>query len=137
MKTTRFLAPLLAFGLLGAACGSGTELTSSAGPTGQGGVDPGPEPIPSGSGAPYGSGASYGNGAGNPGTGSGGTVDPGPPMCEDDLKRCEHLFTFPAGNETSVEVRGDFAPDGWTVGVPMTKTGNLWSASVKISWKTK
>ncbi len=132
MKTTRFLAPFLAFGLLAAACGSPNELSSgTSNPSGQGGFNPGPEPVPSGSGA------AYGSGAGNPGSGTGGMVDPGPPMCEDDLKLCFHLFTFPAGNETQVEVRGDFAADGWTVGVPMTKTGNLWSASVKIGWNTK
>ncbi len=131
MKTTRLLAPLLALGIFRAACGSGTEL--SGGTTG-----------------PYGQGDSIRAraqpdrqrrvvrlGRGEPRTGSGGMIDPGPPMCEDDLKRCEHVFTYPAGSEAAVEVRGDFAPDGWTVGVPMTKTGNQWSASVKISWKTK
>lgn len=132
MKTTRLLAPLLLISSL-AACGGPGELTSGSSGSasgGQGGFDPGPEPGPSGSGA------AYGAGAGNPGMGTGGTIDPGPPMCHDDLKRCDHVFTYPAGNEAKVEIHGDFAADGWTSGVPMTKSGGVWSASVKIGWNT-
>src|SRR6185436_4841862 len=42
----------------------------------------------------------------------------------------------PAGNEASVEVRGDFAPDAWMSGVPMTKSGASWTATVKLPWNT-
>lgn len=56
----------------------------------------------------------------------------GPPQCEDALKRCQHEFSYPAGSETSVEVRGDFAPDGWTAGVPLAKQGSDWKGSVEI-----
>jgi hypothetical protein len=91
----------------------------------------------SGSNGSYGSGAS---GAGGPTSGTGGeggVVDPGPPMCDDTLKRCAHLFTYPAGNESKVEVRGDFAPDGWTVGVPMVKNGAQWEATIDLAWNVE
>jgi glycosidase len=131
MKTTFRFAPLLLTGLLAAACGPGGLTSGSQSSAGQGGFDPGPSPGPSGSGAAYGAGAS------NSGTGTGGMIDPGPPVCEDDLKRCDHLFTYPAGAESTVELHGDFATDGWTAGVPMTKSGGVWSASVKIGWNAK
>jgi glycosidase len=55
-------------------------------------------------------------------------------MCDDELKRCEHVFTYTDAGETSVEVRGTFAPNGWTEGVPMTKSGAVWSASIEVPW---
>lgn len=56
------------------------------------------------------------------------------PVCADALKRCAVEFTFAAGNEASVEVRGDFADDGWSRGVALTKSGNQWRGTVQAPW---
>ena len=93
--------------------------------------DPGTGGAPQG----YGSGASYGAGA-TYGSGGSGAGEVGPPVCAEELRQCAHVFTLPYGGETSVAVRGDFAPDGWTVGVPMTLAGSGWSASVDVPWDT-
>jgi glycosidase len=68
------------------------------------------------------------------GTGAAGGSAGGSAMCVDSLKRCSADFAFAAGNERSVEVRGDFAEDGWARGVPMTRVGNQWRASVSVPW---
>lgn len=106
---------------------------------GGGGVDSGCNP---GSGASSGSGASTGAGASSGSTGCGGSAgsggsagDAGPPACDDADKRCQHEFSYPAGSETSVEVRGNFAADGWTTGVPMAKSGGAWKASVEVPYQ--
>ncbi len=84
-----------------------------------------------------------GNGSGGDGYGSGGqkpdggTVDAGPPPCPEEWKACKEAFTYPVGNETSVELRGDFRSDGWTNGVAMLKSGNAWTASVNIPYNKK
>ena len=107
------------------ACGSGDELQNhSYMPPNTGGFNPG---------MAVGNGTGTGTGAGTAGTG--GTGGMGPPMCDDSLKRCAHLFSYTGlGTETSVAVRGSFAADGWTTGVMMTKTGNVWSATVPIPY---
>src|SRR5258705_5205290 len=65
--------------------------------------------------------------------GSGGSGGLPPPMCDDSLKRCDHLFTYQDMGESTVDVHGDF--DGWGVaGVPMMKSGSTWSATVKIPY---
>jgi glycosidase len=111
---------------LAAACGDDKELQSWQPPSGTGGYNPGDGGIPSGS--------SSGSGAGSVGEGAGGQGGSGPPMCDDSLKRCEHLFTYAAGSETSVEVRGDFAPGAWMSGVPLTRQGSEWQATVSIPY---
>lgn len=70
-------------------------------------------------------------------TGAPTTGEPPPPMCEDALKRCEHEFTYPDSGETSVEVMGSFAPDGWTKGAAMTSDGTTWRATVAVPWDTQ
>ncbi|MGZ3448927.1 MAG: alpha-amylase family glycosyl hydrolase [Polyangiales bacterium] len=72
----------------------------------------------------------YGDGGTKP------TEDTGPvkPMCEDALKRCAVDFTYPAGAESSVEVRGDYRDDGWTKGDPMTKSGSTWKVSIPLPY---
>jgi glycosidase len=83
-----------------------------------------------------GGGGSYGSGSGGGGDGTGNP--PGPPMCDDSLKRCPHTFTWPAmGNEKSVTLIGDFAPDGWTNGVAMTLQGSSWTATVPVPYSGK
>jgi glycosidase len=36
------------------------------------------------------------------------------------------------GTGTSVSLRGDFAADGWTTGVAMTKNGDTWEATIPV-----
>ncbi len=58
----------------------------------------------------------------------------GTATCDDAFKRCQHQFTYPAGSEASVELRGTFAADGWDVGVPLAKSGSEWKADVEVPW---
>ncbi|APR81992.1 Periplasmic alpha-amylase [Minicystis rosea] len=111
------------------ACGGNDYMNSTySPPTGTGGFDPGTS-------GPHGTGTGTGTGVVNT-TGSGGTGGSGPPMCDDSLKRCDHVFTYVgSGNESTVEVRGDWAaPSSWNTGVPMTKTGSTWSATVPVPY---
>src|SRR5689334_14110578 len=126
MKTP-ILALLACFGaaaLVPIACTENNELMGMSPPGGVGGQwDPG-------KGWP-GVGTGTGTGTGWM-TGAGGGGGSGPPMCDDSLKRCDHLFTYQDMGESSVEVHGDF--DGWGPGVPMAKSGSTWSATVKIPY---
>lgn len=102
------------------ACGS-SDLKSTYTPPGEGGFNPGTNP-----------GSGTGTSSGSIGAGG---ADAGPPVCDDSLKRCTHVFSYTGiGNETSVAVRGSFAADGWTTGVMMTKSGTTWSATVDIPY---
>ncbi|MCC6557770.1 MAG: hypothetical protein IT372_32890 [Polyangiaceae bacterium] len=101
-------------------CAGDDELQSHM-PPGTGGYDPGDGGLMSSS-------SSSGS------TGAGGQGGVLPPQCDDSLKRCDHLFTYPAGAEATVEVRGDFAPGAWNTGVPMTKQGAEWTATVEIPY---
>lgn len=96
-------------------------------PPGTGGFDPGTT-VPTGNGST----TSFNTGAG----GGGGAGGMGPPMCDDSLKRCSHVFSYVgSGSETSVEVRGDWAaPGSWDSGGAMTKSGNTWSATIEIPY---
>lgn len=55
-------------------------------------------------------------------------------MCAEAERRCPVEFTFPSGTETAVELRGDFSPNGWTTGVPLTRIGGRWVATVSVPW---
>ncbi|MBL8739806.1 MAG: hypothetical protein JNK04_01895, partial [Myxococcales bacterium] len=92
------------------------------GPPDFGGYDPGGEPS---------TGSGYGLGYPDGGGGAGGG---GAPSCDDELKRCAHVFSYPFNGETSVELRGDFKPDGWMNGVPLAHQGSEWTASVDVPW---
>ncbi len=84
-----------------------------------------------------GSGAGSGYGANYPGGSAGTGGDPGPPPCPEEHRRCAYLFSYPSeGSESSVEVRGDFAANGWEVGVAMTLDQGTWSAEVDLPWDT-
>jgi glycosidase len=107
------------------ACGDDINYLSEHPPGAAGGFTPGDPGT--GTGAGYGSGASYG--------GEDPVDPPGPPECDDALKRCAYEFTLPqVGSEQSVEVRGSFAPDGWDNGVPMSLSAGVWSAIVDVPW---
>ncbi|MBL8913401.1 MAG: hypothetical protein JNM17_22070 [Archangium sp.] len=60
----------------------------------------------------------------------GTTNDAGSTDCQEPYRRCDVEFRFRALDEQSVQLRGNFAADGWTVGVPMRKEGNEWVAHV-------
>ncbi len=110
---------------------------SGAGCTGSGAMGSGANGSGANGSGANGSGASgsgaCGSGATGPG-GSGGAPEAGPPQCDDSLKRCQHEFDYPVGSEQSVELRGDFAPTGWTQGVPLTKQGSTWTVSVEVPY---
>ena len=139
--------PLALVGLAHGGCGSGDKLAAAHGDPYQspeggagGAFDPGKGgPVGTGGcgyGASPGSGASCsGSAGGNANAGDAGKDaqdEPQPPMCADDLKRCDHVFSLADGGEKSVEVRGDFAAGAWMSGVPMTKSGGVWMASVPV-----
>ena len=64
-----------------------------------------------------------------------GTLDAGGPTnCQEPYRRCEAEFRFRALDEQSVNLRGDFSPEGWTVGVPMRKAGAEWVARVEVGF---
>ncbi len=124
-KTALALA-LLSFASISSIAGCGDPGEQADDPYGK------PPPIPE-----YDAGGWDGGGYGD----GGGTTpieDTAPPdtkpVCEDDLKRCAVDFTYPAGSESSVEVRGDFRDDGWVSGEPMVKSGAVWKASVPVPW---
>jgi glycosidase len=85
------------------------------------------DPGQGGGGSGYGSGSSTGGGPTTP-------FDAGPPVCADSLKTCGETFTFPFDNETSVELRGNYAPGAWTSGTAMTHVGSVWTATVQVPW---
>lgn len=62
-----------------------------------------------------------------------GAPDAGLHDCQEPYRRCTYDFHFRLLDEQSVQVRGSFAPDGWTVGVPMVKVGSQWRAQVPVS----
>jgi glycosidase len=80
------------------------------------------------------SGQDSGGGGGDAGASPDAPQDTGPPICADEHRRCPHEFTYPVGTETSVELRGDFAADGWDKGVALAKGATGWSAQVPLPW---
>jgi glycosidase len=65
---------------------------------------------------------------------AGVTTDAGTLDCQEPYRRCDVEFRFRALDEQSVQLRGTFAPDGWTVGVPMVRDGNQWVAHVSAGF---
>ncbi|MBK9261565.1 MAG: hypothetical protein IPM54_17385 [Polyangiaceae bacterium] len=124
-KTFLTLSALVALPIVGAASCVVEDLNQFNPPDGLGGYDPGEGPPPSGGTTGTGFGSGQGGAGGGP---------PMPPMCDDSLKRCDHEFSLPDSGQTSVEVRGDFSPTGWTVGVPLAKSGGNWVAVVPIPY---
>lgn len=56
-------------------------------------------------------------------------VDAGPSCMP--VPTCMTTIRF-SGNAQSVSLRGDFAPDGWTTGIAMTKNGDVWEATLPV-----
>ncbi|MSP15550.1 MAG: hypothetical protein EXR73_02865 [Myxococcales bacterium] len=44
---------------------------------------------------------------------------------------CSLELGYPNAGETSVELRGSFAPDGWDVGVPLVAAGDRWAVTLE------
>ena len=66
--------------------------------------------------------------------GSDAGADAGTLDCQEPYRTCQVEFRFRAIDEQSVQVRGDFAADGWTVGVSMHREGDEWVAQVPATW---
>src|SRR5690348_3648396 len=62
--------------------------------------------------------------------GTDGGMTDGGPSCP-VVPSCTTTIRF-KGNATSVSLRGDFATDGWTTGIAMTKNGDTWEATVPV-----
>jgi glycosidase len=62
------------------------------------------------------------------GDGGGGFADGGPPACG----TCQVDFVYPAAGATSCELHGNFAADGWSQGVGMTRVGDHFAASLEL-----
>lgn len=54
------------------------------------------------------------------------------PTCEDPQPTCSLTITF-QGSASTVVLRGDFADDGWTTGVPLTNDGGTWTATIPVN----
>jgi hypothetical protein len=82
-------------------------------------------------------GGSGGAGTGGGGGGAGGELggDDGI-SCAPVDRRCKRSLSLPDNGESSIEIRGNFSPDGWSSGIPMTKDGaGSWVATVSVPWK--
>ena len=72
----------------------------------------------------------------NPGQTGDDTTDAGMPdapgpTCANPVPTCSTTITTHVGGAASVILRGDFAADGWTTGVPMTKAADgSWQATL-------
>ena len=53
-------------------------------------------------------------------------------MCVAQGAPCAVVFEYPLGQAHSVEVRGDFAPNGWMQGVPLSIDAGEWRVTVNV-----
>ncbi|MFO0553204.1 MAG: alpha-amylase family glycosyl hydrolase [Polyangiaceae bacterium] len=76
--------------------------------------------------------ASSACGAGEGGGGAGGAATGGSGQggCSTQATGCAVAFHYPLGSEKSVELRGDFAPDGWDVGIPLQIDMGEWRTTL-------
>ncbi len=58
--------------------------------------------------------------------------DGGTGVCENPVASCSVTITY-KGAGTEVVLRGDFAADGWTVGIPMTRTAAGFEVTLPVS----
>ncbi|MCA9680516.1 MAG: hypothetical protein H6708_14905 [Kofleriaceae bacterium] len=65
----------------------------------------------------------------------GGITDASAPdafqACTTAQPTCQVTIHY-TGSGSSVELHGDFAPDGWAVGVPMTQVGGEWQVTLDV-----
>ncbi len=54
------------------------------------------------------------------------------PACDSPQPSCSTTITY-SGSGASVSLRGDFAADGWTTGVDMTRVGDRWEATIDVA----
>ncbi|MEW5740955.1 MAG: alpha-amylase family glycosyl hydrolase [Myxococcota bacterium] len=66
--------------------------------------------------------------------GEDGGLDGGSTDCNEAWRLCQLEFRFRAIDESSVEVRGSFRPNGWMQGVRMVRDGDTWKASVPVPY---
>ena len=67
---------------------------------------------------------------GDAGVGDAGSDGGSDLTCPNPIPSCTTTITY-SGTGTSVTLMGDFAPDGWTTGAPMTQgTDGTWSATI-------
>src|SRR5690349_14995274 len=52
------------------------------------------------------------------------------PTCENPVPSCQAEIRYHDAGASSVELHGDFAVDGWTNGVAMTRDGDDWVATL-------
>ncbi len=57
---------------------------------------------------------------------------PPPQVCANPIPSCTYTFRY-SGAGGAVVLRGDFAADGWTTGVPMTRVGSAWEATITVA----
>ncbi|HET6612223.1 MAG TPA: alpha-amylase family glycosyl hydrolase [Kofleriaceae bacterium] len=58
-------------------------------------------------------------------------VDGGGGACV-DLHACDTVFRYPATGATTVELRGDFAPDGWDSGIRLDRVGDHFETALSL-----
>src|SRR5688500_13550210 len=70
--------------------------------------------------------------------GNNGDTDAGVPVdggttatCENPIPACSVTIKY-AGSGASVSLRGDFAADGWTTGIEMTKTATGFEVTLPV-----
>lgn len=49
-----------------------------------------------------------------------------------DVSACEVTFRYPAQGATTVELRGDFAPDGWENGIRLERVGDHFETALSL-----
>jgi hypothetical protein len=54
--------------------------------------------------------------------------------CEPALRLCEVQFKLAAANQTSVELRGNFRPNGWVEGQEMVHQADEWVTTLQLQW---
>lgn len=76
------------------------------------------------------------NDPGDDSPGDGGISDGGvpdaTPVCENPMPTCQVTITYD-GPGSNVQLRGDFAADGWTVGRPMVNQGGVFSVTLDVA----
>jgi glycosidase len=93
-------------------------------PPGVGGFDPGDGGYTT---------SSSGSGSGSGFPADAGQMDSGPPVCDDELKRCKHTFTYTDPAAMTVQVVGTF--NNWDQNVPpMDKNGDTYTQTVELPW---